>query len=108
MRLFTFIQGINSKISLVWDGWSTWNCHPYTSVSIVYIHSPPRNDNLCTLKSYLIKFNSTIGRHMGMMIGNDLVKTIRKFMFEKQVFFIVLNLHYNDSNISLLAWLDGW
>jgi hypothetical protein len=85
LRLFTFIQAINSKISLVWDGWSTRNRRPYTSVSIVYIHSPPGNDNLWTLKSHLIEFNSTLGRHTGTMIGNDLVKTIRKFKFEKKV-----------------------
>ena len=41
------------------------------------------------------------------MIGNDLVKTIRKFMFEKQVNF-VLNLNFDDPNISFLARLDGW
>jgi hypothetical protein len=82
--LTSIIQTINSKISLVWDGWSTRNRRPYTSVSVVYIHSPPSNDNLWTLKSHLIEFNSTVGRHTGVMIGNDLIKTIRKFMFEKQ------------------------
>ena len=41
------------------------------------------------------------------MIGNDLVKTIRKFMFEKKVLFILI-LKFVDSNLSLLAWLDGW
>ena len=45
-------------------------------VSCTFIHSPPENDNLWTLKSNLIEFNLTVGRHTGVMIGKDLVKTI--------------------------------
>ena len=41
------------------------------------------------------------------MIGNDLVKTIQKFMFKKQVNFVP-NLNFDDPNISFLARLDGW
>ena len=107
VHLFTSIQAIKSKISLVWDGWSSRNLRPYTSVSIVYIHSPPENDNLWTLKSNLIEFNSTVGRHTGKMIGKDLVTTVRKFKFEKKVCF-VLNFYFDKSNIDLIAWLDGW
>jgi hypothetical protein len=69
---------------MVWDGWSTQNSCPYT-VSITYIHSPPDNDNIWTLKKHLIKFNSTAGRHTGEMIGNELLTTIRKFNIEKKV-----------------------
>lgn len=83
--LFTVIQTIHSKISVVWDGWSTKNRRPHTSVSIVYIHSPAGNDSLWTLKNHLIEFSLTVGRHTGILIGNDLVNTIKKFMFEKKV-----------------------
>jgi hypothetical protein len=80
-----FIQAIKSRISVVWDGWSTRNRRPFTSVTIVYIHSPSDNDNLWTLKKHLIEFNSTVGRHTGEMIGNDLVTSIRRFRIEAKV-----------------------
>ena len=73
------------------------NHRPYTSVTIVHIYSPPDNDNLWTLKNYLIEFNPTVSRHTGKMIGKDLVQTIQKFKFNKKVCpNYILNLKNND------------
>ena len=37
------------------------------------------------LKKYLLEFNSPVGRHTGILIGKDLVATIRKFRIETKV-----------------------
>ena len=37
------------------------------------------------LKSCLIAFDCTIGRHSGKMLGNELVKVINKFDFSDRV-----------------------
>ena len=78
-------QRIPSKVTPVWDGWSTRKRRPYTSFRISFIDSPPGNDSLWELKKYLLKFNSPVGRHTGELIGQDLVRTIRKFQLEDKV-----------------------
>lgn len=78
-------QRIPSKVTPVWDGWSTRKRRPYTSFSISFIDSPPGNDSLWELKKYLLEFNSPVGRHTGELIGQDLVRTIRKFRLEDKV-----------------------
>jgi hypothetical protein len=37
------------------------------------------------LKKYLLEFNSPVGRHMGELIGLDLLATMKKFQVEKKV-----------------------
>ena len=83
--LLTNQQHIPSKVSTIWDGWSTRKRQPFTSFSISFIDSPPDNDNLWALKNYLLEFNSPVGRHTGELIGMDLVNTTRKFRLEKKV-----------------------
>jgi hypothetical protein len=78
-------QRIPSKVSTIWDGWSTRKRRPFTSFSISFIDSPPDNDTLWVLKKYLLEFNSPVGRHTGELIGKDLINTIRKFQLEKKV-----------------------
>ena len=83
--LLTNQQRIPSKVSTIWDGWSTRKRRPFTSFSISFIDSPPDNDTLWVLKNYLLEFNSPVGRHTGELIGKDLVNTTRKFRLEKKV-----------------------
>ena len=87
-------QRIPSKVSTIWDGWSTRKQWPFTSFSISFIDLPPDNDTLWVLKKYLLKFNSPVGRHTGELIGMDLVNTIRNFQLEKKVStedFVIIN-----------------
>ena len=79
------IWDIGSHVSIIFDKWSTKHCHPYSSISIQYINSPPDNPHLWTLKSHLLTFDHTCGHHTRDMTGQGLVKIIQKFSFEDKV-----------------------
>jgi hypothetical protein len=79
------VQGIPSRISVIWDGWSTKRRRQYSSFSIQYIDSPLGNPNLWSLKSHLLAFDHTRGRHTGKMTGQGLVNVIKRFGFEDKV-----------------------
>lgn len=101
------IERIPSKVSTIWDGWSSRRRRPFTSFSISYIDSPPGDDTKWELKNNLLEFNSPVGRHTGKLIGKDLTKTIRKFRVEDKVSLAFASCH-NVPNIPLtVAWLDG-
>ena len=80
------MQRIQSKVSVIWDGWSTCKQRPFTSFSISFIDLPPGNDTVWELKKHLLEFNSSVGRHTGILIGMDLLETIYKFWLEKGKF----------------------
>jgi hypothetical protein len=46
------------------------------------------------LKKYLIEFNSPVGRHTGILIGKDLVATMRKFRIDTKVNMLFLLCYY--------------
>ena len=80
-------QRISSLVSIVWDGWSSKRHCPFSSYSIQYIDSHPNDPYDWSLKSHLIAFNRTVGRHTGQMVGKDLVGVIQKFGLENKVSF---------------------
>ncbi|KAJ3492900.1 hypothetical protein NLJ89_g11143 [Agrocybe chaxingu] len=75
------IKAIPSRISGVYDGWSTQRRRPYSSFSISYIHSPPDDDTAWELKTHLLDFSHVVGRHTGELIGQDLTRVVKKFNF---------------------------
>ena len=58
----------------------------------IYIHSPPDNSSLWSIKSHLLAFNQTMGRHAGQVVGQELVDSIKRFEFEDQVHGILLSM----------------
>ena len=78
-------QNISSLVSIVWDGWSSKRCRPFSSYSIQYIDSSPNDPYDWSLKSHLIAFNWTVGRHTGQMVGKDLVGVVEKFGLKNKV-----------------------
>jgi hypothetical protein len=56
-RMLIDCQAIPSRISLVWDGWSSKRWCAYSSISIQYIHAPPDDPYQWSIKSHLLAFN---------------------------------------------------
>ena len=67
------------------DGWSTKGRRSFSSFSIQYIHSPSEDPHVWCLKSHLIEFKRSVGRHTGNMIEEETVVVIKKFGMEKKV-----------------------
>ena len=96
-------QNIPSLASVVYDGWSSKRRRPFSSISIQYIHSPPEDPYDWSLKSHLLAFNRTIGRHTGIMVGKDLVSVIRKFGLEHKVSLVSFALLCSDRLLTSLV-----
>jgi hypothetical protein len=79
-------------VSIVYDGWSSKRRRPFSSISIQYIHSPQEDPYDWTLKSHLLAFNHTVGRHTGIMVGKDLVSVIEKFGLQNKVGLVLFTL----------------
>ena len=69
-------QTITSLVTGVFDGWTTKRRRPFLSFSIQYIHSPPEDPYKWSLKTNLLAFRHTIGRHTGIMLGKELENII--------------------------------
>ena len=85
-------QEIPSRISIVHDGWSTKRRRPFSSICIQYIHSDPDTPRIWTLKNQLLNFKRTIGRHTGILVGQELVDVVGKFGFVSKVSFRIFDL----------------
>jgi hypothetical protein len=79
------VTGINSLVSIVYDGWSSKRRRSFVSYSIQYIHSSPEDPYHWSLKGHLLDFHRTVGRHTGLMVGNDIVTVIQKFGLKDKV-----------------------
>lgn len=79
------VMGIDSLVSIIYDGWSSKRRRSFASYSIQYIYSPPEDPYDWSLKSHLLEFHRTIGRHTGLMVGNDMVGVIQKFGLKDKV-----------------------
>ena len=79
------VTSIDSLVSIVYDGWSSKRRRSFASYSIQYIYSPPEDPNRWSLKSHLLEFHQTVGRHTGTMVGNDMVGVIQKFGLKDKV-----------------------
>ena len=79
------VTGINSLVSIVYNGWSSKRRQSFASYSIQYIYSPPKDPYHWSLKSHLLDFHWTVGRHTGLMIGNDIIGVIQKFGLKNKV-----------------------
>ena len=80
-------------LSIVWDGWLSKQCHPYSLFLMQYIHSPCNDPYTWTLKNHLLTFNHTAGHHTGEMVGKDLVDVICKFKLEDKVLFFFITIY---------------
>jgi hypothetical protein len=81
----TLNDPIDSLVSIVYDGWSLRRHRSFASYSIQYIYSPPDNPYHWSLKSHLLEFHWTVGRHTGLMVGNDIIGVIQKFGLKDKV-----------------------
>ena len=100
-------QEIPSRISIIHDGWST-KCHRlFSSICIQYIHSAPETPRIWTLKNHLLDFKRTIGRHTGVLVGQELVDVVGKFGFMSKVSFCILIQPLPDSMFLSLVQLLG-
>jgi len=79
------VKSIGSLVSIVYDGWSSKRCRSFASYSIQYIYSPPKDPNHWSLKSHLLEFHQTVGRHTGLMVGSDMIDVIQKFGLKDKV-----------------------
>jgi len=104
------VTGINSLVSIVYDGWSSKRRRSFVSYSIQYIHSPPEDPYHWTLKSHLLDFHRTVGRHTGLMVGNDIIGVIRKFGLKDKVSVLLTRIQTTDlTTICILpVWLAHW
>jgi hypothetical protein len=84
------VTGIDSLVSIVYDGWSLRRRRSFASYSIQYIYSPPEDLYHWSLKSHLLDFHRTVGRHTGLMVGNDIVGVIRKFGLKDKVSILLI------------------
>jgi len=101
------VKGIDSLVSIVYDGWSSKRRRSFASYSIQYIYSPPEDPYHWSLKSHLLDFHRTVGRHTGLMVGNDIVGVIRKFGLKDKVSDLFIRttdlIIYFSSLVGLLA-----
>ena len=79
------VMGIDSLVSIIYDGWSSKRRRSFASYSIQYIYSPPEDPYNWSLKSHLLEFHRTVGHHTGLMVGNDMVGVIQKFGLKDKV-----------------------
>ena len=79
------VTSIDSLVSIVYDGWSSKRRRLFASYSIQYIYSSPEDPNHWSLKSHLLEFHRTVGRHTGLMVGNDMIDVIQKFGLKDKV-----------------------
>ena len=79
------VTSINSLVSIVYDGWSSKRHRSFASYSIQYIYSLPEDPYHWSLKSNLLEFHQTVGRHTGLMVGNDMINVIQKFVLKDKV-----------------------
>jgi hypothetical protein len=102
------VKGIDSLVSIVYDGWSSKRRRSFSSYSIQYIYSPPEDPYQWSLKSHLLDFHRTVGRHTGLMAGNDLVSVIQKFGLKDKVSQWFLNPNIRLIYLSIqFGWLIG-
>ncbi|PPR02389.1 hypothetical protein CVT24_002051 [Panaeolus cyanescens] len=98
------IAKIDSRITLIGDGWSAKSRRPYTGIGIQYISSDKSNEAIWNLESSLLVFESSAGRHTGKAIGRELVRTVRTFNFESKFgFFVGDNLQSNDVGVRYMV-----
>ena len=79
------VKSIESLVSIVYDGWSSKRRRSFSSYSIQYIYSPPENPNHWSLRSHLLEFHQTVGRHTGLMVGSNMISVIQKFGLKDKV-----------------------
>ena len=100
------VTSINSLVSIVYDGWSSKRRRSFASYSIQYIYSPPEDPYHWSLKSHLLDFHQTVGRHTGLMVGNDIVGVIRKFGLKDKVSGLLTRT--TDLTLYFPVWLACW
>jgi hypothetical protein len=91
-------QDIQGLVSVIYDGWSSKQRRPFSSYSIQFVNSPLDDPYKWSLASHLIAFKHTIGRHSGIMIGNEMATIIDEFGFRKKVYPFILS----GDNVCLL------
>lgn len=79
------VKSIESLVSIVYDSWSSKRHQSFSSYSIQYIYSPPKNPNYWSLRSHLLEFHQTVGHHTRLMVGSDMISVIQKFGLKDKV-----------------------
>ena len=88
---------IDWKITASWDGWSTKRRRPYSAFAVHYIDYAPNKPNNWFIKSHLLAFEPTVGRHTGNAIGCDIVNILERFgIVDKARILLVLAFRYDD------------
>ena len=101
-----FFQHVPSKVAVSWDGWSTKRRRPYSSLGVHFVDSPVTNPNDWSLKSYVLAFEPTVGRHTGKEVGKEIVRVLRKFEISEKV--LITRSVNQFLTFSLLASFSRW
>jgi hypothetical protein len=86
---YDMIQAIRSRISCDFDGWSSKRGKSFTSFTIHHIHSPPEDPDDWSLKSTLLEFKYSQGRHTAEAYGKEIVGVVTKFNFATKVRMVI-------------------
>jgi hypothetical protein len=79
------LEAIDSRITLLSDGWSAKKRTGYNAIGIQYIESDPVDETSWRLRRNILTFEASPGRHTGEEIGKELLKTVKKFNFGSKV-----------------------
>ena len=78
-------QNIQGLVSVIYNGWSSRCRRPFSSYSIQFVDVVQDDPYMWTLTSHLIAFEHSVGRHSGIMAGNELLRIIDRFGFREKV-----------------------
>ena len=103
-------QRIPSKVSTIWDGWSTRKRRPFTSFSISFIDSPPDNDTLWELKKLSTWVQFPCGQAHGRVNWPGFGQYHPKISAGKKSEFWRLRNYYYLRLVLIICTvrLDGW
>ncbi|KAJ3514743.1 hypothetical protein NMY22_g14640 [Coprinellus aureogranulatus] len=91
------IGKIRARITVVWDRWSTSHRKPFMAMGIQYVDD---STDEWKIKTMILYFELSTGRHTGKELGKELVCLVRKFHFEDKFSWAVGdNIATNDVGV---------
>lgn len=98
------LKHVDSKISMMFDSWTSEPGDPFLSITAHYIDSPTDTPQEWELKTEQLAFTPINGNHSGANIGRILIETIDKYGIRTKVgWFTADNATNNDTAIATVA-----
>jgi hypothetical protein len=95
---------VDSKISMMFDSWTSFPGHPFLSITAHYIDSPAENPHEWELKVEQLAFAPIHSNHSGANIGKILIENINKYDIHMKLgWFTADNASNNDTAIEMVA-----